>query len=196
MRPAAFAPEARGETVDRGSDMPETVRLAMRRAAGLSWKHLADERIEESEPLIPLGKRFWPLTSEEHATVEGLFAEEPVRKLATSLRSRAEEAEVRVLDAAYWRKGCSSLGRLRLAVLLAAGRGKEELHCLMDVKEAAAAAGPHQRNRRNASRQRRTGGRRRASFVAVSRRPHAPGADPGEGSLHPRIAAAGSEARD
>ena len=96
---SAFAPEARGETVDRGSDMPETVRLAMRRAAGRSWKHLADERIEGSEPLIPLGKRFWPLTSEEHATVEGLFAEEPVRKRATSLRSRAEDAEVRVLAA-------------------------------------------------------------------------------------------------
>jgi uncharacterized protein (DUF2252 family) len=52
----AFAPEARGETEDRSSDMPETVRLAMRRAAGRSWKHLADERIEGSEPLIPLGK--------------------------------------------------------------------------------------------------------------------------------------------
>jgi len=129
---SAFAPEARGETVDRGSDMPETVRLAMRRAAGRSWKHLADERIEGSEPLIPLGKRFWPLTSEERAAVEGLFAEEAMRKLATSLRSRADDAEVRVLDAAYWRKGCSSLGRLRLAVLLAAGRGKEERHCLMD----------------------------------------------------------------
>jgi uncharacterized protein (DUF2252 family) len=46
----AFAPVARGETVDRSAAMPETVRLAMRRAAGRSWKHLADERIEGSEP--------------------------------------------------------------------------------------------------------------------------------------------------
>jgi uncharacterized protein (DUF2252 family) len=139
---AAFAPEARGETEDRSSAVPETVRLAMHRAAGRSWKHLADERIEGSEPLIPLGKRFWPLTAKERAAVEGLFAEDAMRKLATSLRSRADDAEVRVLDAAYWRKGCSSLGRLRLAVLLAAGRGKDERHCLMDVKEAAAAAAP------------------------------------------------------
>jgi uncharacterized protein (DUF2252 family) len=47
-----------------------------------------------------------------------------------------------VMDAAYWRKGCSSLGRLRLAVLIAVGRGKSECHCLIDVKEATAAAAP------------------------------------------------------
>jgi uncharacterized protein (DUF2252 family) len=138
----AFAPEGRGETMDSSEVMPKTVRLAMRRAAGRSWKHLADERIEGTEPLIPLGKRFWPLTADEREAVEVLFAEETVRKLATSLRSRADEDEVRVMDAAYWRKGCSSLGRLRLAVLVAVGRGKGESHCLMDVKEASAAAAP------------------------------------------------------
>jgi uncharacterized protein (DUF2252 family) len=47
-----------------------------------------------------------------------------------------------VMDAAYWCKGCSSLGRLRLAVLVAVGSGKAERHCLMDVKEATAAAAP------------------------------------------------------
>ncbi len=49
---------------------------------------------------------------------------------------------MRVLDAAYWRKGCSSLGLLRLAVLVAVGTGKAERHCLIDVKEAIAAAAP------------------------------------------------------
>ena len=39
-------------------------------------------------------------------------------------------------------EGCSSLGRLRLAVLVAIGTGKAERHCLMDVKEAVAAAAP------------------------------------------------------
>jgi uncharacterized protein (DUF2252 family) len=43
---------------------------------------------------------------------------------------------VRVLDAACWLKGCSSLGRLRLAVLAGIGKGKAGRHCLMDVKEA------------------------------------------------------------
>ncbi len=60
----------------------------------------------------------------------------------TSLRSRDDDAPLRVLDAAYWRKGCSSLGRLRFAVLVAIDKGKAERHCLVDVKEAVTAAAP------------------------------------------------------
>ena len=140
---AAFAPEAQGETTDAEADLPKTVKLVMREAAGRSWRHLADERIEGVEPTIPLGDRFWPLTREEREAVEVLFAEESLRRLATALRSRADDAKVRVMDAAYWRKGCSSLGRLRLAVLVAVGDGRKERHCLMDVKEAIAAVAPH-----------------------------------------------------
>ena len=139
---AAFAPAAKGEMLDAERDMPKTVRQVMRSAAGRSWKHLADERIEGVEPSIPLGRRFWPLTSEERQAAKGLFAEASVKQLATSLRSREDDAAVRVLDAAYWRKGCSSLGRLRMAVLVAVGTGRAERHCLMDVKEAIAAAAP------------------------------------------------------
>ena len=138
----AFAPEAHGKLMNLDESMPKTVKLVMRRAAGRSWKHLADERIEGTEPLIPLGKRFWPLMRAERVAVDALFAEDSVCKLATSLRPHADDQVVRVMDAAYWRKGCSSLGRLRLAVLLAVGRGKNERHCLMDVKEAIAAAAP------------------------------------------------------
>jgi uncharacterized protein (DUF2252 family) len=140
---AAFAPDAQGETTDANSDMPKPVRLLMREAAGRSWKHLADERIEGVEPVIPIGKRFWALTADERAGVEALFATDELRLLATSLRSRDTDAPVRVMDAAYWRKGCSSLGRLRVAVLVAIGKGKNERHCLMDVKEAIVAAAPH-----------------------------------------------------
>ncbi len=140
---AAFAPEAQGETIDSEDSMPKSVRLVMREAAGRSWKHLADERIEGDSPVIPLGKRFWPLTKNERQAVDDLFAESEVSRLATLLRSRDDEAAVRVLDAAYWRKGCSSLGLLRIAVLVAIGTGKAERHCLMDLKEAVAAAAPH-----------------------------------------------------
>jgi uncharacterized protein (DUF2252 family) len=140
---AAFALEAQHETTDANSDMPKTVRLLMRAAAGRSWKHLADERIEGIDPVIPLGKRFWQLTPDERAAIETLFADDDLRRLATSLRSREDGAPVRVMDAAYWRKGCSSLGRLRVAVLVAIGKGKNERHCLMDVKEAAGADAPH-----------------------------------------------------
>jgi hypothetical protein len=55
--------------------MPKPVRTLMRQAAGRSWKHLADERIEGIDPVIPLGKRFWPLTQDEWAAVEALFAD-------------------------------------------------------------------------------------------------------------------------
>jgi uncharacterized protein (DUF2252 family) len=42
-------------------------------------------------------------------------------------------------------KGCSSLGRLRIAVLLNVGNGKrsKDEFCLIDIKEAVRAAAPH-----------------------------------------------------
>ncbi len=134
---AAFTPEQ-----DGSDDVPRTVRLVMREAARRSWEHLADERIEGTKPFIPLGKRFWPLSDDERAALDGLFGSEAVRRLATSLRSRDDDAPVRLIDAAYWRKGCSSLGRLRFAVLVGVDTGRAERHCLMDVKEAVAAAAP------------------------------------------------------
>ena len=63
-------------------------------------------------------------------------------RLATSLKSRDDDAPVRVVDAAYWRKGCSSLGRLRMAALVAIGKPKDERHCLIDIKQAIATAAP------------------------------------------------------
>ncbi len=127
---------------DISAPIPETVRHAMRRAAGRSWKHLADERIEGVEPAIPRGKRFWPLAKEEKQAVAELFEREDVRALVTSLRTREDGAAITVMDAAYWRKGCSSLGRLRYAVLVAIGKGKMVRHCLMDIKEAVAPVAP------------------------------------------------------
>ncbi len=134
---AAFAAGHSGDTA-----MPKLIRTLMRQAAGRSWKHLADERIEGTDPAIPIGKRFWRLTQEERSAIDALFATPELQALATALRGRGEGDPVRVLDAAYWRKGCSSLGRLRFAVLIAVGSGKSERHCLMDVKEAIAAAAP------------------------------------------------------
>ena len=143
----AFAPEAQnGPDGDEMDAMPKTIKLVMREAAGRSWKHLADERIEGTEPVIPLGKRFWPLTQEERGAVDALFAEEGLQRLTRSLRSGDKEAPLRVLDAAYWRKGCSSLGRLRIAALVAIDTGKAERHCLIDIKEAITAAAPRSKS--------------------------------------------------
>ena len=69
-----------------------------------------------------------------------LFETKEARHLVTSLHSREDDAKIRVVDAAYWMKGCSSLGRLRYAVLLQIGK-KGEL-CLIDIKEAIKAAAP------------------------------------------------------
>ena len=55
---------------DATAKTPELVKQGLRRAAGRSWKHLADERIEGVEPTIPLGKRFWPLAPGEGDKVE------------------------------------------------------------------------------------------------------------------------------
>jgi uncharacterized protein (DUF2252 family) len=57
------------------------------------------------------------------------------------LRSRKDNAPVDMLEAAYWKKGCSSLGKLRYCVLLGVGDKQLEL-CLMDLKEAVQAAAP------------------------------------------------------
>jgi uncharacterized protein (DUF2252 family) len=132
------------ENPDFQQHRPKSVRMAMRRSMSRSWKHLAKERIKDATPTIPMGKRFWPLRNDENVEIRKLFQREDVRHLATSLRSRDDKATMKVLDAAYWMKGCSSLGRLRFAVLLGIGEPpyKAESLCLMDIKEADKAAAP------------------------------------------------------
>jgi uncharacterized protein (DUF2252 family) len=126
------------------SDKPESIKVVMRRATARTWKHLARERLEDVKPTIPRGERFWPLMKEESEAIDALFAKDSVRRLVTSLKSRPDDAKIKVLDAAYWMKGCSSLGRLRFAVLLkvGAGRKRDDEFCLIDIKEAALAAAP------------------------------------------------------
>jgi uncharacterized protein (DUF2252 family) len=121
---------------------PESIRLVSKRAAAATWKTLAKERIKDERPTIPLGRRFWPISKDENRDIEKLFESEDMRRLATMLRSRDDDARVKLLDAAYWMKGCSSLGRLRYAILLRVGskKGKGSEYCLMDIKEATQAA--------------------------------------------------------
>src|SRR5450631_1193865 len=129
------------------SDKPDCIRVVMRRAMSRTWKHLARERIKDLKPKIPKGERFWPLAVEEHKAIKQLFEREDVRKLVASLKSRPNDAKIEVLDAAYWMKGCSSLGRLRFAVLLSVGLGKsnDDEFCLIDIKEAHPPAAPRAR---------------------------------------------------
>jgi uncharacterized protein (DUF2252 family) len=121
---------------------PESVRFAMKKSVTRSWKTLAKERLKDQKPTIPLGSKFWAISGAERAEIANLFRAPALRHLATSLRSRNDDAEVDVVDAAYWMKGCSSLGLLRFAVLLRIGAGKKHDMALMDVKEAVTAAAP------------------------------------------------------
>jgi uncharacterized protein (DUF2252 family) len=124
---------------------PKCIRTAMRQALGRSWKTLAEERIDDTSPTIPLGKRFWPLAKRECREIRELIESEKIRALVTALRSRDNDASVRMLDAAFWVKGCSSLGRLRYAVVVGVGDPpyKDKSLCLLDIKQAVGAAAPH-----------------------------------------------------
>jgi uncharacterized protein (DUF2252 family) len=42
-------------------ERPEVVRVVMREAVRRTWKHLARERLDDIQPTIPFGKRFWPI---------------------------------------------------------------------------------------------------------------------------------------
>jgi uncharacterized protein (DUF2252 family) len=107
------------------------------------WRHLARERLEDLRPTIPLGRHFWALEPKERSAVEALIEEEELRALLERLNGLDAGARLEVVDAAYWMKGCSSLGRLRYAVLLAVDRGgPQERMLLIDVKEGVRAAAP------------------------------------------------------
>lgn len=123
---------------------PASVELTVRQATERTWRQLARERIDDTRPTIPLGKRFWPPSKQERKELEALFRTDAIADLATCLRHRPNAGLVKVLDAAYWVKGCSSLGRLRYAVLLDVDGGTidgDDL-CLMDIKEGVTAAAP------------------------------------------------------
>ena len=101
------------QDADAIDDAPKSIQFVMKQSMARSWKHLANERLENTKPTIPLGSRFWALSKSERAAIEELFQTPPLHHLATSLKSRDDDASVEVADAAYWMKGCSSLGLLR-----------------------------------------------------------------------------------
>jgi len=130
--------DAEGESALR----PDSVRGLLDRSVRRRWSHLAAERLDTVEPVVPLGKNFWALTTEERQALRGLFDEEAVHALLTMLQSRDSSDPVTLVDAAYWMKGCSSLGRLRFAAMVRIGEGKSSILSLVDLKEGVTAAAP------------------------------------------------------
>ncbi|TZG26539.1 DUF2252 domain-containing protein [Sphingomonas montanisoli] len=127
---------------------PEVVRAVRRRALGRGWKELAAERLDDVAPTIPLGKKFWALTTRERDALGRLFENEAVRDQILALAHRDPQDKVRLLDAAYWMKGCSSLGTARYAAIVAVGGSKRvpDSIALVDLKEAVPAAAPAARD--------------------------------------------------
>jgi uncharacterized protein (DUF2252 family) len=130
------------QDADAIADAPKSIQFVMKKSVARSWKNLANERLENQNPTIPLGTRFFALSRSEKTDLAELFQTPALHHLATSLKSRDDDARVEVLDAAYWMKGCSSLGLLRYAVLLGIWAGKKRDIALMDIKEAVVAAAP------------------------------------------------------
>jgi uncharacterized protein (DUF2252 family) len=122
---------------------PQLVKIVIRGALKRTWKKLAKERIVNTQPIIPKGKNFWPLSKSEKNAIKQLFEKREMLELVTTLKSRDDNAKIEVSDAAYWVKGCSSLGLLRYAVLLSVG-GDD--YCIIDIKQAARAAAPRYKN--------------------------------------------------
>ncbi|MFK3888737.1 DUF2252 family protein [Sphingomonas sp. NPDC079357] len=122
---------------------PDVVRSIKRRAIGRRWRHLARERLDAVEPQIPLGKKFWALSEEERGALKALFEDPHVAHMILSLKGKPADREVRLVDAAYWMKGCSSLGLLRYAAIVALKNSKGRWsYALIDLKEAVDPVAP------------------------------------------------------
>ncbi len=126
------------------AERPRIVRDLLSRSSKRKWRHLAAERIEDVEPVLPIGPTFWPLARDELGGLADLFRTAPVRAMVETLFGGAAGGEAEILDAAFWVKGCSSLGRRRYAVLvgIAEGDPRHGRMGLIDVKEAGQAAAP------------------------------------------------------
>jgi uncharacterized protein (DUF2252 family) len=118
---------------------PDLVKIVMRGAVRRTWKKLAKERTVNTQSEILQGKKFWPLSKAEKNGIKQLFETPQILALVTKLKSRDNNAKIEVLDAAYWVKGCSSLGLMRYAVLVSVDRDD---YCLIDIKEAVHSAAP------------------------------------------------------
>src|SRR5262245_23194122 len=127
---------------------PKLIREILDRAVHRKRRQLAEERIESVKPTIPLGKRFWALTKKERKALTQLLNSDVARQLITALKGPHGDDKIEVLDAAYWMKGCSSLGRLRYAALVGVADGEPRANnlCLVDIKEGALAAAPRARD--------------------------------------------------
>ncbi len=138
------AADSRNQARDTPAARPEprTVATVRRKALGRKWHHLARERLGDVKPMIPLGRKFLELGDDERWSLGILLDSPAVKSLILVLNRRSERARVELLDAAYWMKGCSSLGKLRYAALVHLSGERKDKLSLIDIKEAVASVAP------------------------------------------------------
>lgn len=135
--------------VTKSAQRPAVVKIAMKEALHRSRRKMDRQTIDDARAAIPLGRRFWPLSEDERIAIHTLFETEPTQSVIYSALTHATGArptKISVLDAAFWVKGCSSLGRRRYAVLLDLDGAclKGGPPCLVDIKEAVGSEAPRQ----------------------------------------------------
>jgi hypothetical protein len=175
---------------------PEVVKSVRRRALGRKWSDLARARIRDVKPNIPLGRRFWALSHQERKAIEDLFKTDPVREIVAHLNARSKGSAVTALDAAYWMKGCSSLGGCATRSWSSSRKRIENGGTRSSIGKNCAFGGAFFGRSPDAQAQRRTGRYGRPRIIAESRRQ-----DVGRGSSRSAGAAArahatGSQARN
>ncbi|WKZ86474.1 DUF2252 domain-containing protein [Ralstonia pickettii] len=124
---------------------PAPVHTAMKAATARTWEQLAAERLDGSSPNIPRGRHFWSLSSDERRELKKLIGAHEAIALVARLYEVPGQTRARLIDAAYWVKGCSSLGQRRYALLVeieSSERDGAQLYRLLDLKEAGPPAAP------------------------------------------------------
>ncbi|MGT2488716.1 DUF2252 family protein [Methylobacterium oryzae CBMB20] len=125
---------------NRASNRPEIVVTTKRRALGLALAPPLARAPEGQEPprLRPGQPDFFDLDADESAASPAALigAPEIRRPCPGALGSAADDAEIRLLDAAYWIKGCSSLGACATPSWWRVLGGDRPQLALLDVKEA------------------------------------------------------------
>lgn len=130
------------EGKDEGNEDSAIVETTRRRALGRRWRHLSEERLHGKSARLPRGKRFLDPTFAEKEGFERLLREPGFATRVLGLEPGGGE-ELSLVDAAYWVKGCSSLGKLRMAGLVRISGAKHRSKvALVDVKQAVPALAP------------------------------------------------------
>lgn len=125
------------------SKEPDAVAVVRRKALVRNWESLAKERMEDVTPSLPLGSKFWSLEGGEREALQALIETPDIRRLVLGVSGRDGGSDVTLADAAYWKKGCSSLGFLRFAALIKITESKKHVaYGLLDLKEASKSVAP------------------------------------------------------